>query len=126
MKKRFTFLTLFFMIVTAFSYGQEEINNTYRFVNPEMVGDTDNYVNAFSTANMTKFRYANKSNIIEFESGLKVELFSANKLISKGVSVDTSKILTATPLNEDEYVFDISANGKYILQRFTKIALKRN
>lgn len=126
MQKHFTFLTLLFVLCSILSYGQEEQDQTYKFINPEVVNNTNTYIEAFSTADMTKFRYADKSNIIEFESGLKVELFSASNLTSKGVNVDTSKILTIEPLNKDEYVFNISENGKYILQRFTKTALKRN
>lgn len=126
MKKHFTFLTLLLLIFTSLAFSQEVQNKTYQIVNPEIVVNTSRYTNAFSTADMTKFRYADKSYIIEFESGLKVELFSANKLVSNGIAVDTSKILTSEPSNKGEYVFDISEDGKYILQRFTKIALKRN
>lgn len=123
--KYITHLTLLFLLISSISFGQEVQNKTYRIVNPELVDNTNIYINAFSTADMTIFRYADKSNIIEFESGLKVELFSANKLTSKGIAVDFSKILTTEPSNKGDYVFDISANGKYILQKFTRTEFKR-
>jgi hypothetical protein len=105
-------------------YQLEKIDKTYRYVNPEIVNNLQDYDTALSTANMTKFRFANKSTIIEFQSGLKVELFSAKKLVSNGVSVDMSKVLTSEPLNKGLYIFGLSANKKHLLQLFTKTKLK--
>ena len=117
-------LLLFLLFSSLCSFGQEVKDKTYRFINPEIVSNIADYEEAFSTADMTIFRYANKSNIIEFKSSLKVELFSANKLNAEGVEVDTTKILNGEPVNKGHYVFDLSANGKYIMQLFTKTKLK--
>ena len=124
MKKRFTHLMLLFTMVASLSYGQEEKGITYQIVNPEVAGDVNTYIEAFSTADMTKFRYKNKSTTIEFESGLKIELFSANQLINNGVVVDLNRILTSEPKNSGHYVFGLSADGKTIMQMFTKTKLK--
>jgi len=124
MKKHFTFLTLLFVLCSILSYGQEEQSKTYQFINPEVVNNTNTYIEAFSTADMTKFRYADKSNIIEFESGLKVELFSASNLISKGFSVDANRILLSEPKNLGHYVFGLSGDGKTIMQMFTQTKFK--
>lgn len=107
------------------SLAQEVKGKTYNFINPEVVNNINDYENAFLTANMTKFRFANKSNIIEFESGLKVELFSGNKLAANGYTVDKAKLLVTEPSNKQRYYFTISTNAKYILQRFTAKELKK-
>jgi len=125
MKKHFTLFTLLLVFCSILTYGQEEHGKTYQIINSEVVSNTNTYIEAFSTADMTKFRYADKSNIIEFKSGLKVELFSTNKLTSKGVDVDMSKILTTGSSNNGDYTFEVSADGKYILQKFTIKEYKR-
>ena len=118
------FLVIVKLFFTAISFGQETNNETYHFVNVNAVNNVNDYVVALSTANMTIFRYANKSSIIEFEGGLKVELLSANHLISIGKVVDMSKVLTAEPKNKGHYVFDLSSDKKTIMQKFTQTKLK--
>lgn len=124
MKKTITFFTMVLLLFSSIIYGQEKKDETYRYVNPEIVNNLQDYETAFSTADMTKFRFSNKSNVITFRNGLKVELFSANQLVTNGFAVDTSKVLTSDPLNKDYYVFGLSANKKYIMQLFTKTKLK--
>jgi hypothetical protein len=124
MKKTITFFTMVLLLFSSIIYGQERKDQTYRFVNPEIVNNLQDYETAFSTADMTKFRFSNKLNVIKFNNGLEVELFSANQLVANGFAVDTSKVLTSDPLNKDYYVFGLSANKKYIMQLFTKTKLK--
>ena len=124
MKKHITLLVLFIALISSLSYGQEKNGKTYKFINPEVVENINNYDLAFSTADMTKFRYTNKSNIIEFSRGFHVKLFSANRLINEGVDVNVSKVLTSDPVNKGHYIFDLSSDGKYIMQMFTKTKLK--
>lgn len=124
MKKSFTYLILSFMMVTALSYGQEAKGITYQIVNPEIVNNLNDYEDAFSTADMTKLRFSNKSNTIEFESGLKVALYSANHIISIGRVVNMGKVLTSEPKNKGYYIFGLSSDKKTIIQKFTKTKLK--
>lgn len=124
MKKTITFFTMVLLLFSSIIYGQERKDQTYRFVNPEIVNNLQDYETAFSTADMTKFRFSNKLNVIKFNNGLEVELFSANQLVANGVTVDSSKLLTSDPLNKGYYVFGLSANKKYIMQLFTKTKLK--
>jgi hypothetical protein len=118
MKKTITFFTVVFLLFSSIIYGQEKKDKTYRYVNPEIVNNLQDYETAFSTADMTKFRFSDKSNVIKFKNGLEVELFSANKLAANGVSVDTAKLLTKEPTNTDDYIFIISDDKKYILQKY--------
>ena len=124
MKKQITFLVLFITLISSLSYGQEENGKTYQLINPEIIENANSYIMALSTADMTKFRFLDKSTIIEFKSGLKVELFSANRLIDSGVSIDMLRILTSEPVNKGQYVFDLSSDGKYLMQMFTKTKIK--
>ena len=112
------FLVIVMLFFTAISFGQETNNETYRFVNANAANNVNDYIVAFSTADMTTFRYKDKSNTIEFENGLKVELYSANHLVSIGKIVDMSKILQVAPTNTWRYTFGLSANKKTIMQKF--------
>jgi hypothetical protein len=113
-----------FLFTFIFSYGQEENGKTYKFLNPEVVNNVSRYNKALSTADMTNFRYLDKSSIFEFKGGLLVELFSANTLVKSGIDVDKSRILKSKPNNIGQYIFDISLDGKYVTQLFTKTKIK--
>ena len=73
---------------------------------------------------MSSFRFEEKSNIIEFDNGLKVEIFSAQKLTIQGFKVDFSKLISSDKFKDNDYIFLISDDGKYILRRFTKTEFK--
>lgn len=111
------------MIISFQIYGQEIENVSYRFLNPNTVDSVSDYRTAFSTADMSAFRFKDKNNVIEFQSGLKVELFSYSFLKDKNLKLDFNKIRKENPINED-YIFEISKNGKYILQKYTRTEFK--
>ncbi|WP_146193466.1 hypothetical protein [Flavobacterium sediminis] len=120
MKKKLLLILLFLFSIMTFSQEVEEV--TYRFINPTLVKDISQYRKAFSTADMTKFRYKDKSNFIEFLNGLKVEIFSAEQLIRKGVKVNLDRILVRE--FKEGYVLKLSDDGNYILQQFTAVEFK--
>ena len=115
---------ILFLLIGPVAFAQETKGQTYEFINAEKINDIDDYEKALSTANMSKFRYLNKSNIIMFENGLKVKLFSGKKLIANGHSFEKTKLLTTEPSNKDYYIFGISQDKKYIMQKFTYTKLK--
>lgn len=119
--RKYVLITVFFVINC---FAQEVKDKTYKFINPSVVNDIGLYEKAFSTADMSSFRFEEKSNIIEFDSGLKVEIFSAQKLTVQGFKVDFSKLISSDKFKADDYVFLISEDGKYILRRFTKTEFK--
>ena len=112
------------LIPTIGLFAQEKKNETYKFLNANEVSNVSKYKTALSTANMTKFRYKDQRNVITFESGLKVELFSANELVANGYSVDERRLLTSEPINLGMYTLSLSADGKTILQNFKKSKIK--
>lgn len=120
MKKLLFFLILFVNNL----YSQEMENISYRFLNPNVVENIHAYRKAFSTADMSSFRYENKVNVIEFQGGLKVELFSAELLKDKKINLDLSKVLMTEQGNQGEYVFLLSRDNRYILRKFTKTEFK--
>lgn len=123
MKKYITALLVFILFTTSM-VGQEKKNDTYKFLNAKEINGSSKYVEAFKTADMTKFRFQNKRNTIIFENGLKVELFSADELTQKGYQVDSRKLLISEPTHKAFYTFALSPDGKTILQKFTKTKIK--
>lgn len=121
MKKLIPILILF----VSYAYGQEVKKKSYVFLNPSIVENISQYEKAFSTANMSSFRYKNKSNIIEFVSGLKVELFSGETLVNNGITVDFTKLLAESKTNNKEYIFSISNDGSHILRKYLKLTGKK-
>lgn len=119
--RKYVLMTIFFVVNC---FAQEVKDKTYKFINPSVVKDIGLYEKAFSTADMSSFRFEEKSNIIEFDNGLKVEIFSAQKLTIQGFKVDFSKLISSDKFKDNDYIFLISDDGKYILRRFTKTEFK--
>lgn len=115
---------LFILIITMnYMYGQEVENVSYHFLNPSIVDNIEDYKKAFSTADMSSFRFKEKTNVIEFQSGLKVELFSSDFLRNKELELNLDNFKRAEFV-DDDYVFEISQDGRYILQRYTRTEFK--
>ena len=119
--KKILLLTLF---IFNFSFSQEVEKITYKFLNPEIVSNINDYKKAFSTADMSAFRYESKSNIIVFQSGLKVELFSANELKDKNLKLELQNFRSVDQKASNDYYFTLSDNKKFILQKFTRTEFK--
>ena len=115
-------LLSFFIFNLSFSQEVEKI--TYKFLNPESVPNISDYKLAFSTADMSAFRYESKNNIIEFQSGLKVELFSINELRNVNSKLNLQNFKTVDVKPSDDYYFTLSADKKFILQKFTRTEFK--
>lgn len=122
MKKLLLLLTLLFCL---FSFSQEVEKISYKFLNPEAVTNISDYKLAFSTADMSVFRYESKNNIIVFQSGLKVELFSVNDLKNKNIKLNLQNFKADDKKSSDDYYFTLSTNKKFILQKFTKTEFKK-
>mgnify|MGYP005656556797 CR=1 FL=1 len=124
MKVKIIIIVIFIIFTFTSTYGQEKIGKTYKFVNPTAVNNLSMYIKSVSTADMNNYRFLNKSSIIIFKSGLKMELFSAYNLINLGIKIDTSRLLIKGIDNNPYFVFDISDDGKYVKQLFTKTKIK--
>lgn len=116
-------LLSFFIFNLSFSQEVEKI--TFKFLNPEIVSNISDYKKAFSTADMSAFRYESKNNIVEFQSGLKVELFSVDELKNKNIKLNLQNFRRVDEKAPDDYYFTLSANKKFILQKFTRTEFKQ-
>lgn len=118
-------LLLFFLFVYNLSFSQEVEKFTYRFINPEVVSNINDYNLAFSTADMSAFRFEKKRNVIEFKSGLKVELFSVEELKNKNVKLDLESFNKVGTNSSIEYYFTLSKDKKFILRKFVETEFKQ-
>lgn len=117
-------IILFLLVFSCHMYGQEIKDSSYKFLNPTSVNNLSDYELAFSTADMSQFRFKEKSNIIQFESGLKVELFSADVLVKNNLKVNYSMLMSGDKKQHNDYFFKISDDGKYILRKFLQTEFK--
>lgn len=69
-------MTLF----VSFDSINKSTNQTYKIIQEDTKFSIDFCEKAISEANWCGFRYENKRNLIQFESGLKIELFSAKEI----------------------------------------------
>lgn len=74
---------------------------------------------------MSAFRYESKSNVITFQSGLKVELFSVAALQNKNVKLELQNFREPEEKPSDDYFFTLSENKKFILRKFTRTEFKQ-
>ena len=118
-------LLLFFLFVYNLSFSQEVEKFTYGFLNPEVVSNINDYKLAFSTADMSAFRFEKKRNVIEFKSGLKVELFSVEELKNKNVKLDLESFNKVGTNSSIEYYFTLSKDKKFILRKFVETEFKQ-
>ncbi|MCU0433367.1 MAG: hypothetical protein MUC87_07945 [Bacteroidia bacterium] len=96
---------------------------SYRYLNPEAVADLTPYTEALSKADMDRYRYVDERNTILFESGLKVELLSANEMTAQGMSVRLERVRTAKPGFDTGSVFRLTPDGG-IVEIMTKTKVK--
>lgn len=85
MKKMKLFLVVIFFMTLNVGFSQnnrqnEQSNLTYKILNPESVDNISSYVIALDKSDLTSNRLRNKNVIIKFETGLEVEIFSAQFL----------------------------------------------
>lgn len=64
----------------SFNSINDSLNQTFKIIQTDSKFSTDFCEKAISEANWCGFRYENKRNLIQFESGLKIELFSAKEI----------------------------------------------
>ena len=81
MKSKIKILLLFAGILLSFSIKAQEINGkTYTIISNGSVTNIQPYIDALNKADMRYQRLKNSKNIIEFRTGVKVELFSATEI----------------------------------------------
>ncbi|TXB63442.1 hypothetical protein FRY74_12740 [Vicingus serpentipes] len=115
-------LTIFLFLITLGVYSQE---NTYKIIKTNKVQNLADYSSAMNKASFDQYRFFDKRRVINFESGVQIELFSANELKKNGVKVEDSiSIKGDLPKDYIEPVFRINENGHVIM--INQILRKRN
>lgn len=91
------------------------------YVNPQSVSNLQPYDDALGKADLDRYRYFDRRNTLHFESGLDVQLLSANEMIDAGMPVRTERVRTQEPEFDTKPVFRLAPNGVIIeMQTRTK------
>lgn len=112
---------IFFFVLFAFTFSmsaQEQNNQTYRIIDNGSVTNVQPYIDALNTANMKYHRLRNARHIITFDTGLKVELFSAAELIAAGRNVVATDYPENFSANREEPLFKLGPNN-FIMEEHT-------
>jgi hypothetical protein len=103
---------------------REKNDKTYIISDKGSVMDIQPYINALNTSNMQNHRLKNKRNTIVFQSGLKVELFSATELVANGWKINVADYPEEFQTTANTPVFGLGPNN-YIME-YHKVATKHN
>jgi hypothetical protein len=114
MKTNFS-LVLFFLLITLVIRAQEKQGETFRITDNGSVLNVQSYVDALSAANMKNHRLKNKRYTIIFNTGVKVELFSAAELIANGRKIDLADYPEEFDSSRQEPMFYLGQNN-YIME----------
>lgn len=114
MKALSLFIALTFSLVLSAS-AQEQVNVTYRITDNGSVRDVQPYINALNNASMKYHRLRNTRYTIIFDTGVKVELFSAAELIAAGRRISLSDYPDSFDSSRQEPVFSLGQNN-YIME----------
>jgi len=106
---------LFLFCLSSSMKAQEQSNITYRITDNGSIRDVQPYINALNTANMKYHRLKNTRYTIIFDTGVKVELFSATELIAAGKAISLSDYPDSFDSSRQEPVFSLGINN-YILE----------
>jgi len=119
------FLLLTRMATAQSSGGKEELNITYKIQNPESVSDLEKYEAALKKADLNSYRLQNESYTFKFESGLIVEVYSAEylKSIDKLIGEIDSFPKSFSPERYDS-VFQLAENDYIVEIRPTSTSKK--
>lgn len=114
MKSLSLFITFLFFFVLS-TKAQEQENVTYRIVDNGSATNVQAYINALNKSNMKYHRLKNTRHIITFDTGVKVELFSATELIAAGKTIVLADYPESFDPQNAEPIFLLGQND-YILE----------
>lgn len=121
-------LFFFLILILSSSFAQdnsfkEKLNITYSIQNIESVKNSAAYVDAMNSANFNYHRLKSERNILEFEGGVKIVLFSAEEVLGNGV---TTIVPNSFPVKIENYyppLFRLADNN-YIIELKQIIPIK--
>lgn len=107
---------------TVKTQEQKEIKGqTYRITDNGSVTDVQPYIDALNSSEMKNHRLLNKRSIINFRTGLKVELFSASEIYKIGRSINLTEYPESFDATHQEPVFVLGANN-FIIEYHTALS----
>ncbi len=109
----FVFIGFTFMVK-----AQEENNITYKIIDNGSVTNIQPYIDAMNSANFKYHRLRNNRNIIIFDTGVKIELYSANELIASGKNINATDYPESFSSTRQVPLFVLGANN-FILEQHT-------
>lgn len=112
----FSFFTLGF--IANAQELKEEKNQTYIITDNAGIADVQPYIDALNISDMKYHRLLNKRHTIVFQTGVKVELFSASEISKSGKSMNLSEYPEAFDPSRQEPVFALGANN-FIIEYHT-------
>ncbi|GAB4134114.1 MAG: hypothetical protein Fur0041_06950 [Bacteroidia bacterium] len=116
--KKFAALAMLGILFFSFQAAQSWI-----YINPESVKNLEDYTTALSKCDLDKYRYMDKRNTLHFESGLDVQLLSANEMIAKGMQVKLDRVRTTEPEFDTKPLFRLTESG-HIVEMLTRNKIK--
>lgn len=96
---------------------------SYHYLNPTSVQDLVPYTTALSKADLDRYRYIDERNVLVFDTGLQVELLSANEMKALNMPVRIERVRTEKPAFNTGSVFKLTAEGG-IAEVMTKTKVK--
>jgi hypothetical protein len=105
------FLLLFLLPIISMSFTNLK---SWRYQNPESVQNISAYDAALAQCDLDRYRYVDQKNVLKFESGLRVELLSANECIAQGIAVKMDRVRTTAPEFDTKPIFRLTEDGKVV------------
>lgn len=104
-------LFLFFgLTFCANLLAQEAEGKTYKIISKGTVTDITPYIKALDKSDMKYHRLKYSRNIVEFNTGVQVELFSAAEMLAAGRTVPPNEYPEKFPANRDIPEFSLGPN----------------
>lgn len=105
------FILLFLLPLISMSFTNPK---SWTYQNPESVQNIAAYDAALEQCDLDRYRYVDQKNVLKFESGLRVELLSANECIAQGLPVKMDRVRTAAPEFDTQPIFRLTDDGKVV------------
>jgi hypothetical protein len=102
---------LFYGMAAKAQNAKEVKDQTYTIIDKGSVSDVQPYIDAMNNSDMRYHRLKNTRNTVVFDTGVKVELFSATELLASGKSLDLADYPESFSPSRDIPAFSLGPNN---------------